>query len=75
VFAAPIDRHRFVKSTAAFMATLPFARPEHPRTAEAQLIARRVIVNVDYGSVMSFAGAFCHARQFWIPTNLAGGAT
>jgi dipeptidyl aminopeptidase/acylaminoacyl peptidase len=52
VFAAPIDRRRFVKSTAALMATLPFARPEHPRAAEAQLIARRVLFdNVDYGSV------------------------
>jgi dipeptidyl aminopeptidase/acylaminoacyl peptidase len=52
VFAAPVDRRLFLKSTAAFAATLPFARPEYAHAAEAELIARRVLFdNPDYGSV------------------------
>jgi dipeptidyl aminopeptidase/acylaminoacyl peptidase len=52
VFAAPIHRRLFLKSAAAFTATLPFARPDRAVAAEAELIARRVLFdNVDYGSV------------------------
>jgi dienelactone hydrolase len=52
VFAVPIDRRSFMKSAAAFAATLPFARPELAHAAEAELIARRVLFdNPDYGSV------------------------
>jgi dipeptidyl aminopeptidase/acylaminoacyl peptidase len=52
VFAAPIHRRLFLKSAAAFTATLPFARPDRAVAAEAELIARRALFdNVDYGSV------------------------
>ncbi len=52
MFAVPIDRRSFMKSAAAFAATLPFARPELAHAAEAELIARRVLFdNPDYGSV------------------------
>jgi len=51
VFAVPIDRRFFLKSTAAFAATLPFARPEYSNAA-AELISRRALFdNPDYGSV------------------------
>jgi dipeptidyl aminopeptidase/acylaminoacyl peptidase len=49
VFAVPIDRRFFMKSTAAFAATLSF-RPAH--SAAAELIGRRALFdNPDYGSV------------------------
>ena len=49
---APIDRRFLLKSAAAFTVTLPFARPDRSRAAEAELIARRVLFdNADYGSV------------------------
>jgi len=52
VFDAAIDRRLFLKSAAAFTASLPFARPETSRAAEAELIARRVLFdNPDYGSL------------------------
>jgi dipeptidyl aminopeptidase/acylaminoacyl peptidase len=52
VFAAPIHRRLFLKSAAAFTATLPFARPEYALAADAELIARRALFDdVDYGSV------------------------
>jgi dipeptidyl aminopeptidase/acylaminoacyl peptidase len=52
VFAAPIDRRFFLKSTAAVMATLPFARPEHSHAADAELIARRALFDdADYAGV------------------------
>ena len=52
MFDAAIDRRLFLKSAAAFTASLPFARPETSRAAEAELIARRVLFdNPDYGSL------------------------
>jgi dipeptidyl aminopeptidase/acylaminoacyl peptidase len=49
---APIDRRFLLKSAAAFTVTLPFARPDRSRAAEAELIARRVLFDdADYGSV------------------------
>jgi dipeptidyl aminopeptidase/acylaminoacyl peptidase len=51
VFADPIDRRLFLKSTAAFTATLPFAWPEHVHAADAELIPRRALFdNPDYGN-------------------------
>ena len=52
MFDAAIDRRLFLKSAAVFTASLPFARPETSRAAEAELIARRVLFdNPDYGSL------------------------
>ena len=52
MFAPRIDRRFFLKSTAAFTATLPFARPEHSRAADAELIARRTLFDdADYTSL------------------------
>jgi hypothetical protein len=51
VFSA-IDRRLFLKSAAAFTATLPLVRPRCAYAAEAELIARRTLFdNPDYGSV------------------------
>jgi hypothetical protein len=52
VFAAAIDRRLFLKSTAAFTATLPFAPSERGLAAEAELIARCLLFDdADYASV------------------------
>ena len=52
MFVAPIDRRFFLKSAAAFTATLPFSRPQCAHAVEAELIARRVLFdNPDYGSL------------------------
>ena len=51
MFAVPIDRRFFLRSTAALTATLAFARPEHSNAA-AELIGRRALFDdADYGSV------------------------
>lgn len=52
MFAPRIDRRYFLKSTAAFTATLPFARPELSHAANAELITRRALFDdADYASV------------------------
>jgi dipeptidyl aminopeptidase/acylaminoacyl peptidase len=52
VFATSIDRRFFLKSSAAFTATLAFAQARHAHAADPELIARRVLFdNPDYGSV------------------------
>jgi dipeptidyl aminopeptidase/acylaminoacyl peptidase len=52
VFATPIDRRLLLKSTAALVATMPFARPGNAFATDAELIARRALFdNPDYGSV------------------------
>lgn len=52
MFSAAIDRRLFLKSAAAFTATLPLVDPRYARAAEAELIARRTLFdNPDYGSL------------------------
>ncbi|MGA7071266.1 TolB family protein, partial [Bradyrhizobium sp.] len=51
MFAAPIDRRYFLKTTAALTATWPLARAPYAHAAPAELIARRVLFdNPDYSS-------------------------
>ncbi|MFZ0809243.1 MAG: S9 family peptidase [Bradyrhizobium sp.] len=51
MFAAPIDRRYFLKTTAALTATWPLARAPYADAAPAELIARRVLFdNPDYSS-------------------------
>jgi dipeptidyl aminopeptidase/acylaminoacyl peptidase len=51
VFAAPIDRRYFLKTTAALTAAWPLARAPYADAAPAELIARRVLFdNPDYSS-------------------------
>ena len=52
MFVPQIDRRFFLKSTAALTASWPFARPEHSRAADAELIPRRALFDdADYANV------------------------